>query len=185
MTTPQISHEPLMTGEELACRPDLHCELVGGRPVPMAFATMEQGILVVELGAILGSYAEKAGSGAVYIGNVGIYTRRDPDTVRGADVVFISRERLAHCGPTTFLDVAPDLVVEILAKDDSVGEVEQKIQEYLAAGVCRVWVIETRNHQLLVFRPDSEPETLGIGDTLRDEEILPGFSLPLSDLFQD
>ncbi len=174
-----------MTGEELARRPELHCELVDGKPVPMAFATLEQGLIVVRLGAILVSYAEKTGRGEVAAGNVGVYTRRYPDTVRGADVVFISYDRLARCGSTTFLDVAPDLVAEILAKDDLWREVEQKIQEYLAAGVCRVWVIEPWNQQLLVFRPDSKPETLGIGDTLRDEEILPGFSLPLSDLFQD
>lgn len=184
MAIPQRNEEKLMTGEELACHPELHCELVEGRVVPIAFATVEQGILVGELGAILDTYAEKTGRGEVAIGNVGIYTRRDPDTVRGADVLLISHERLARLGPTTFLDVAPDLVAEILGPSDSWCEVKQRIQEYLSAGVLRVWVIEPWK-RLLAFRPGSEPETLEVGDTLHDEEILPGFALLLSELFRD
>lgn len=177
--------EPLTTGEELAHCPELHCELVDGRPVPIAFATVEQGLLVAELGAMLGIYAENTGRGEVGVGNVGIYTRRHPDTVRGADIVLISRERLARCGPTTFLDIAPELVAEIPSADDSWSWVQQKVQEYLAAGVLRVWVIESWNRQVVVFRPGSESQTLGIRDVLRDEEVLPGFSLPLSELFSD
>lgn len=177
--------ERLMTGEELARYPDFHGELVNGRPVPMPMAGRSHAQLVMRFGAKLVSYAEATGRGRVLGGEAGLYTRRDPDTVRGADVLFISHERYARCGPLTFLDVAPELVVEIYSPDDRPGEAARKVEEYLSIGVDRVWLVSSRRRTIQIHRADAEPETLGIGDILRDEQILPGFSLSLSDLFQD
>lgn len=178
------NEERLITGEEIARWRDFHGELVNGRPVPMPMAGRSHAQLVMSLGAKLVSYAE-GGRGRVLGGEAGLYTRRNPDTVRGADALFISHERYARCGPLTFLDVAPELVVEISSSDNRPGEVAEKVQEYLSIGVDRVWVVSLRRKTVQIHRTGAQPETLGIGDTLRDEEILPGFSLPLSDLFQD
>lgn len=185
MAIPQKNEERLMTGEEIARYPDFHGELVDGRPVPMPMAGRSHAQLVMWLGGRLLAYAEETGRGVVLGGEAGLYTRRNPDTVRGADILFISHERYARCGPLTFLDVAPELVVEIFSPDDRPGETARKVEEYLAAGVDRVWVVSIRRRTVQVHRSGAEPETLGIDDTLRDDEILPGFSLPLSDLFRD
>ncbi|MFL6201067.1 MAG: Uma2 family endonuclease [Thermoanaerobaculia bacterium] len=186
MAVPQKYEERLMTGEELARHSDLNpCELVNGRVVPMAPAGHIHGAAESRLDVKLALYAEKMGSGRVMVGEVGIYTRRNPDTVRGADIVFMSNERYARCGPSAFLDVAPELVVEILSPEDRPGQVKEKIQEYLAVGVDRVWFVDPRRRSVLVYRFSNQVETLGIGDILCDEEILPGFSLPLSELFRD
>ena len=180
------NEERLLTGEELAAHyPDFHGELVNGRPVPMPMAGRSHAQFVMRVGAKLVSYAEATGRGLVLGGEAGLYTRRNPDTVRGADALFISHERYARCGPLTFLDVAPELVVEISSSDDRPGEVAEKVEEYLSAGVDRIWVVSVRRRTVKIHRSGIEPETLRIGDTLRDEEILPGFSLPLSELFQD
>jgi Uma2 family endonuclease len=138
----------------------------------------------VKLGARLLAYADETGRGLV-LGGAGIFTHRNPDTVRGADILFISHDRYARCGTSTFLDVAPELVVEIYSPDDHPGEVARKVQEYLSVGVDRVWVVSLRRQTVQIHSPTASPETLGIGDILRDEEILPGFSLPLSELFHD
>lgn len=185
MAIPQRNEEQLMTGEELARRPDLHCELVAGRLLPMPMTGHVHGKFVARLGAKLVSYADEAGRGIALAGEVGIYTRRDPDTVRGADAAYISEERYARRGPSVFLDIAPELVVEILSPDDRPGESMKKIREYLEVGVDRVWYIDPRRRTVRVHRALEQVETLEIGDVLRDEEILPGFSLPLSDLFRD
>jgi Uma2 family endonuclease len=181
----QRDEERLMTGEELARRPDLHCELVNGRVVPMPMTGRIHAALEMRLGAQLVSYADMTGRGLVLGGEAGIYTRRNPDTVRGADVLFISHERYARCSPLTFLDVAPELVVEIHSSEDRPGEAAKKIREYLAIGVDRVWYVHSRRRQVRVYRSPEQVETLGMGDVLRDEEILPGFALPLSELFRD
>ena len=185
MVVPQKNEERLMTGEELARRPDLNpCELVNGRVVPMAPAGLIHGEVESRLDVELALYARETGSGRVLVGEVGIYTGRDPDTVRGADIVFISHERYARRGASVFLDVAPELVVEILSPEDRPGQVNDKIREYLAAGVDRIWFVNPRRRSVLVYRSSGQVEALEVGDTLRDEEILPGFALPLSELFQ-
>lgn len=114
-------------------------------------------------------------------GKVGLYTSRAPDTVRAADALFISHDRYGRQGPGAFLDVAPELVVEILSPEDHPGV---KAGEYLAIGVDRVWLVDRRRRQVRIHRSPDQVETLEIGDTLRDEDILPGFSLPLSELFR-
>lgn len=185
MAIPQKNEERLMTGEELARRPDLHCELVDGRLLPMPMTGHVHGRFVAILGASLFTYAKESGRGLALVGEVGVYTRHDPDTVRGADAVFISHGRYARRGPTVFLDTPPELVVEILSPDDRPGESMRKIREYLAVGVDRVWYIDPRRRTVRVHRAPEQVETLEAGDTLRDEEILPGFSLPLSELFSE
>lgn len=186
MAIPQKNEERLMTGEELARHPELEpCELVNGRVVPMAPAGPVHGSLEFRLAAKLVTYADESGRGVAMGGEVGIYTSRDPDTVRGADALFISHERYGRRGLGAFLDVAPELVVEILSPEDRPGEVTTKMREYLAIGVGRVWIIDRRRRQVRIPRSPEQVEALEIGDTLRDEDILPGFSLPLSELFRD
>jgi Uma2 family endonuclease len=181
----QKDEERLMTGEELARRPDLHCELVDGRLVPMPMTGYVHGKIELRLGAKLLAYADASGRGIAVGGEVGIYIRHDPDTVRGADLAYISHERYARRGSLVFLDVAPELVVEIHSSEDRPGEAAKKIREYLSIGIDRVWYVHPRRRQVRVYRSPEQVETLGIGDVLRDEEILPGFALPLSELFRD
>jgi Putative restriction endonuclease len=110
-----------VTGEELARKPDLGpCELVKGRLVPRAYATPEQAILVARLGALLQAHIKQANTDIGAMGRVGIYTGRNPDTVRGADIVIISHERYARCG-LIYFDVAPELVVEVQSSLESPG----------------------------------------------------------------
>lgn len=181
----QKNQERLMTGEELARHPELEpCELVNGRVVPMAPAGEHHGGVEFDLAFELVAYARRTGRGRAVGGEVGIYTSRNPDTVRAADAIFISHERRARRGSSVFLDVAPELVVEIRSPDDRPGEMKTKIREYLAIGVDRVWIVDPRRRQVQIYRSPEQVETLEMGDTLRDNEILPGFSLPLSDLFR-
>jgi Uma2 family endonuclease len=181
----QRNEERLMTGEELARHPELHCELVNGRPVPMPMTGHVHGTIEARLGAKLVTYADMTGRGIAMTGEVGVYIRHDPDTVRGADALFISHERYARRGSYTFLDVPPELVVEVYSPEDRPGESMKKIREYLAIGVDRVWYVDPRRRQVRVYRSPEQVETLGMGDVLHDEEILPGFALPLCELFRD
>ena len=86
---------------------------------------------------------------------------------------------------------APDLAVEVLSDEENQGELEtlqRKLAHYRAAGVT-VWVIWPRAQQLRVYQPpapsDSEPPVLGIDATLEGGGLLPGFRLPLRDIFRD
>jgi Uma2 family endonuclease len=175
--------ETLMTGEELFRRPDLGpCELVNGRIVPLPPTGADHGFVESRLTRRLSAYAEDTGRGEVMSGEAGIYIRRNPDTVRAPDAAFISNERLAQRKSPSFLDVAPELVVEVLSPDDRWSEVTEKIEDYFEAGVARVWIVDSKTRKLHAYRSPTESEQFGEGQTLTDEEILPGFRLVISEL---
>jgi Uma2 family endonuclease len=177
--------QDLITGEELSRMPDLGpCELVEGRIVPMPPTSYTHGEIEADVSAALKAYARETGKGRVMGGEVGIYVRRDPDTVRAADVLFISHERYARRQSRSYLDVAPELVVEILSPDDLWSEVMEKLSEYFAAGVNAVWVLDPRRREVFSYRSLTEVQQFGAGQILTDEELLPGLALAVSELFR-
>lgn len=177
--------EPLITADELASRSDLEpCELVEGRIVSMTPTSFSHGDVESELCATLRAWSKTSGRGKVGTGEVGLYLRRNPDTVRAADVLYISFERLNRRGPSGYLDVPPELVVEILSPDDRWSEVMQKLAEYLAFGVDRVWIVDPRLRQVFAYRSLTEVTTFGEGDELADGDLLPGFRIAVADLFR-
>jgi Uma2 family endonuclease len=179
--------ERLITAEELPRHPELEpCELVKGEIVRLGYAKVPHARLSAEIGTLLWEYANKSGLGKVAMGMVGILTQRNPDTVRAADLLFISHERWARQNPQRFLDVPPELVVEILSPDDRYGEVMEKLEEYLALGVDLVWIVDPEHRCVLAYRGSLfDVERFEEGDVLADEEILPGFSLPVADIFRE
>lgn len=180
-------HEGLITAEELARFPDLEpCELVRGRIVHLSPAQPIHGLFEGRLGIPLGVYAQSSGRGHILFGEVGLWTRRGPDTVRGADLVFISKERWARRNRKGFLEIPPELAVEILSPDDRRGEVQEKVEEYIALGVDLVWIVDPEHRCVLAYRGSLfDVERFEEGDLLVDEEILPGFSLPVADIFRE
>ena len=176
--------EILMTGDELFRRPDLNpCELVNGRVVPTMPTGPGHGAIEAKLTTRLTIWAEATGRGEVEVGEVGIFIRRDPDTVRAADILFISHERLTRRASSGYLEVAPELVVEILSPDDRWSEVKEKLEDYFSAGADRVWVLVPKLRRILVHRSPTEAVQLDAAQILTDEEILPGFSVLVSELF--
>jgi Uma2 family endonuclease len=176
--------ERLITGEELFHSPDLGpCELVDGRIVPLSPTRPEHGETELRLGRRLMDWALSSGRGRAFSGEVGLYIRRNPDTVRAADLMFISHERYARWGSATYLDVAPELVVEVLSPTDRRSDVLEKVGDYLSAGVDRVWVVDPKLRCVLAYRTLTEAQRFEMGDVLADEEILPGFSVAVADIF--
>jgi len=117
-------------------------------------------------------------------GEVGIYTRRNPDRVRGVDIAFISRQRLPDRPGTKFLEVAPDLVVEIISPEDRWQDVRQKIEEYFEMGVDSVWIVEPENTAVLVYQSATDFARLGKDEVLKGRGVLEGFALRVGDLFE-
>jgi len=175
----------LLTGEALLELGDVgRAELIQGELVQMSPTQAEHGMLEALLTATLYTFVARHQPGWVVSGEVGIYTRRMPDTVRTVDVAFISRTRQPK-RPTTFLTAAPELVVEIVSPSDRWEGIRQKIAEYFTAGVERVWIVEPGARKVLVFRSITEFSELGEDDVLRGEGVLSGFELPLAELFAE
>lgn len=173
----------LITGEELLAMGDIGpCELIDGRIVPMSPAGGEHGVVEIKLGGRLDAFVTDHDLGWVMGGEVGIYIHRNPDRVRGADLAFISKKRLPE-PPKGFLEVAPELVVEVVSPGDRWQEVEEKLEEYFSIGVQWVWVVEPANRAVLVFHSSTEMQKFEEGDTLTGEGVLEEFSLPVASLF--
>jgi Uma2 family endonuclease len=143
------------------------------------------GAIELNLAAALKVYADTQRRGKVRSGEVGIYVRRNPDTVRAADVLYISNERYEKRQSTGFLDVAPELVVEVLSPEDRWSEVMRELGEYFEAGVLRVWVVDGSLGSIFAYRSLTEVTRYSKDATLTDEEILPGFSAPVAEVFRE
>jgi len=184
VTEPITVQTRSITGEELAMMEDIGpCELVEGKIVPMVPTGDEHGGIEIALGALLYNFAETHQLGKVRVGEVGIYIRRNPDTVRAADILFISNERYAQKGESAYLDVAPDLVVEIISPGDVWSNVMQKLREYLAIGVRLVWIVDPPSRSVYAYRALTDVREFTADDDLPGDDVLPGFSIKVAEIF--
>ncbi|MGD1902037.1 MAG: Uma2 family endonuclease [Geitlerinemataceae cyanobacterium] len=99
------------------------------------------------------------------------------------DVLFVSRDRLPDDIGDEACPVSPDLAVEIISPNQGFGEMTEKAVAYLAAGVARVWVVDTRSRTVTVFRAGAVPVTFR-GDRAIEDEALPGLSLTPEGIFE-
>jgi Uma2 family endonuclease len=116
-------------------------------------------------------------------GEVGIILRRDPDRVVGADGAFILTKSLPVVrSKEGFLEKVPEIVIEIRSKNDTTPEVVRKTQEYLAAGIVVVWVLDPDARTVTECRSGQLPRVFAPTDALTCDP-LPGFTVPVARLF--
>ena len=178
----------LMTAAELERLPrspdGTRHELVCGDLRTMALVGSEHGRLTGRFDRSLGNYVDAQGLGEVWPGDPGFQLTTNPDTVRTPDVAFISRERLEAVGPLRgYWPGAPDLVVEVISPNDLYTEVEEKVAMWLEYGVRLVFVVNPRRRSVAVHRPGQPVHILHAGDVLNGEDVVPGWTLPLQELF--
>jgi len=171
---------PLMTAEDLL-KPGMpeRADLVRGVLVVHEPPGFRHGEITVRLTIALGSYVDLRHLGRVVAGDAGFKLQSNPDTVRGADVAFVSWERMPQKSPVDFPPLGPDLVVEVLSPGDRSGETLAKIADWLSAGTRLVWVIDPERRLARIYRQDGSESILGEADGLDGEDVLPGFACKL------
>jgi Uma2 family endonuclease len=175
-----------MTAEELLSLPDdgFRYELIEGELRQMSPAGHNHGRIAMRLAAPLAQYVEENGLGEVYAAETGFTLRTNPDTVRAPDIAFVKQERVDQVGESKgYWPGAPDLAVEVVSPNDKVGEVEDKVNEWLEAGTSLVWVISPKLHTVIVYRSLTDIIVLTEKDMLDGGEIIPGFQYPVAKLF--
>jgi len=174
---------PLLTADELLQTkiPNQRSELVRGVLRVREPAGDRHGRVTMNLTIRLGTHTERESLGQLFAAETGFTLFRAPDTVRAADIAFIGRDRLPHA-TTGFLQLAPDLVVEVLSPSDRPGETLGKIADWLEAGTSLVWVIDPERRIARIYRADGTETTIGEAGQLNGEDIVPGFNCPLASI---
>lgn len=174
----------LMTAEELldTSVPNKRTELVRGRLLVHEPPGGRHGYVAANLAFRLNQHVNLTGAGAVFVGDVGFTLHRDPDTVRGPDVAFVRSNRLPQPIPNTYLEFAPDLVVEVLSPNDRPGELLAKVGDWVDAGARLVWVVDPERRLARIYRADGTDYVLDDTDQLLGEDVLPGFRCELASI---
>jgi Uma2 family endonuclease len=183
---PDVAAPSLLTADDVLriSLPGKQVELVRGRLVVREPPGTWHGKVAATLARHLGNFVVKGDLGAVFGQDSGFKIASDPDTVRGPDVAFVSRDRLAQIPRTGYAALAPDLVAEVLSPGDRPGEVLAKIADWLSAGARLVWVIDPERAEARVYRPDGSLSIVSGDGSLDGEDVLPGFSVTLEEMLK-
>jgi Uma2 family endonuclease len=187
MTT--ITPRTVFTPDDLLRLPDaVSYELVDGKLVERNMG-MESSQIAARILILLGRFLTDHQLGLIFGADASYQCFPDaPNKVRKPDVSFIRSGRLADDrAPQGHSRIHPDLVVEVVSPGDLSYEVEEKVAEYLRAGVPLIWVVHPPTRTVRVHRPRTAPQDrvsdLTDADTLTGEDVLPGFSCAVRDFF--
>ena len=162
------------------------CELVRGEIVPMSLGGIQDSQVTMNAARLLDSHVRPLKIGRVLTGEAGVIVARRPDTVRGADVAFISYQRLPKgVSGHGFLQQPPELVIEVLSKDTSWTKMEEKVADYHAMGVDLVWVLDPQTVTLRAYPRGEAPLLLHEADPANADPHVPGFAVAVSAFFED
>jgi Uma2 family endonuclease len=143
------------------------------------------GFICLEMGALLREFVKKHQLGRAMSNDSFVKVRKNPDSVFGADVCFISYERLPRGPiPSGLLDAVPELVVEVRSPSDAWTEIMVKVFDYLAAGVRAVVVFNSARPAVAVYRSEGDEEFFSLDQELVIPEILPGFRVAVRRFFE-
>ena len=166
---------------------DRDWEIVDGVRVEMPPKSVDSQVLASDFAYHLNTYGFGKDIGIACV-NVLFNLPLNVDRSRRPDAAFISYARWAKNRPvpsTNAWNVLPDLFVEVVSPHDGPEEIETKVLEYLEAGVRLVWVVYPRHKSMYVYESPQKVRRLTRSDTLDGGVVLPGFQLPLIELFPD
>ena len=169
------------TEEDLRNAPDDGIyELVDGE-IRMSPGGGRHGVTSMALIALLGPLVKERGLGHVVGPDTG--HRLPGGNVRCPDVSFIASGRFPdEKPPDDFVDLAPDLAVEVISPRDRPRHILDKVGEYLEAGVRLVWVIDPQNSSAVVYRSLIDVREIGPDDYLEGGDVVPGFRCQLREI---
>ncbi len=177
--------EKTVTPEELLAMPEAqNFELVDGKLVERNMSVLSTWVEVLVTTA-LQNYVTQNQLGRVLGSSLGYQCfPDDPKRVRRPDVSFLSKPRLEEQSlDDGFSHTHPDLVVEFVSPNDLYREVEEKVDEYLSAGVSLVWVLNPEQRTVMIFRGDGTTQRLEADEEISGETLVPGFRTSIASFF--
>ncbi len=149
----------------------------------MSPAGYDHGRFAWRVGVALDRFAVPRGLGELVSAETGFLIARNPDTVRAPDVAFVRADRVPPGGVIGFFPGPPDIAVEVVSPGDRPSEVLAKVRDWQRAGAPLVWVVDPETRTVTAYCSPSEIVVLSAADTLVGGDVLPGFSLPVAEIF--
>lgn len=177
------------TEAELQVLPDngYNYDLVNGELVMSPKNNFQHENICADLIAALRTFAKSRGLGVVLGGSAGCWMKNR--NCRAPDVSFITKARVLQFGftPATrkFLPAATDLAVEVLSPSNTRAEIDGRLKDFFDSGAQVAWIIDPENECAEVCHSPTDRELIASGGFLEGEHLLPGFQLPIADLFQE
>jgi Uma2 family endonuclease len=127
---------------------------------------------------------QPAPRGAVVCGEAGFRIRRNPDTTVGIDVAYASSDLATRTPKNARLFEGPPVqAVEILSPSDKHQDIIEKVEAYQESGVTLIWIVDPDLETVLVLRAGEKPALFNVGQDLTGDPELPGFRMPVADVF--
>ena len=176
-----------VTAEELLRMPDdgFRYELVRGELRKMPPAGHVHGRSTSFIGGYLMIHVKTNGLGLTYGAETGFLLASDPDHLRAPDAAFVRSERAEDVGDAPgYFPGAPDLAVEVISPSDSYTNVDEKVADWLDAGTAAVIVVDPRRRVVRLHRLHTEAVVLTEADVLAVDDVVPGWRMPVKDIFE-
>jgi len=183
MAVPEPATEA-MTGEEFfKLYSHRRAELVDGVVVEEEMPSLRHGQVCMKIGRYLANFVEERDLGQAFSNDSLIRVKKTPDTVRGPDICFVSYDSLPKGpAPEGISDLVPELVVEVRSPSNTWPKILAKVAEYLTHGIATIVVLDPDGMTASVFR-ESGHQIFYAGQELTVPDVLPGFAIPISKLF--
>lgn len=164
--------------------PEKQIEIVDGKIEIKEMAGAKSGGVAARIIIEVGSYVKANKLGRVYTPDT---TFTIGENQRMPDVSFVAAKRIPKKGePLKKWSFAPDLAVEVISPSDPLSKIRGKLQEYFAAGIREVWIVEPAVNLLSVYHEPLKPAAIFTkDDELTDSAVLPDFRLDLKEIFID
>jgi Uma2 family endonuclease len=169
--------------EEIAALPentDRRLELIDGEIIDVvsnSYSSVVAARILMEIGMVAKTHrlGRVTGADGGYVIGMHYYI---------PDVAFTRFERQPEPSHAAYNPVAPDLAVEVLSPGNETAQMRVKVVNYLNAGTA-VWVVDPETKRVEVYAPGANPQVLGLEDTLDGGDALPGFTLPVAEVFPE
>lgn len=179
----------LMTAEEFwdfVQRPenrDRRFDLIRGEVVEMSRPGKLHGVVCAAIVVILWAYAQRT-QGYVCANDTGVIVERDPDSVRGPDILFFDNVNSFEKVDTKWGDVPPRLAVEVMSPNDTTSEMNERVADQLNCGTPLVWLVDPEVRKLTVYRANKPLYVLKETDEIAGDDVLPDFRCTVAEFFK-
>ena len=177
-----VASVELLTAEDVEKLPsDLRCELIDGILIKLEYATWTHGLVTANLIGLVGRCL-KHGDTRRALASCGFILRRNPDTVRAADVSITQADEPRRA--TGYPEDPPALIAEVIDEWDRPAEIQARIHDWVEFGVGLIWLVNPQSRTVQVIRSLRDRIELGDDDILTGDDVIPGFSCQVSELFE-